>query len=38
MLLSNNEKDKNIELIWIPAHRNIQGNDNADVLGKRDRL
>jgi len=29
------KKNKDIELIWIPAHKNILGNENADVLAKR---
>lgn len=29
------EKNKDIELIWIPAHKNILGNENADVLAKK---
>lgn len=26
------EKNKNIELVWIPTHSNIKGNDNANEL------
>lgn len=29
------EKNKTIELIWIPAHKNIQGNNKVDELAKK---
>ncbi|KYN18711.1 hypothetical protein ALC57_08971 [Trachymyrmex cornetzi] len=34
LLFECKEKNKNIELAWIPAH-NIEGNDNADELAKK---
>lgn len=29
------EKNKDIELIWIPSYRNIQDNENVDLLTKK---
>jgi len=35
MLFIAREKNKNVELVWIPSHRNIYGNDKADELAKK---
>ena len=29
------KKDKNIELVWVPAHNGIKSNDKADELAKK---
>jgi len=35
MLFIAKKKNKNVELVWIPSHRNICGNDKADELAKK---
>ncbi|XP_029178519.1 uncharacterized protein LOC114946237 [Nylanderia fulva] len=34
LLSVNKKRNKDIELIWIPSHSNIEGNENADALAK----